>query len=111
MRVDAVFSDIKAHPGDLTGLPNRFYLNREIDAYLEASITSGADSSGPCEAALLLIDLNRFKEVNDTLGHNMGDDLLIALSKRLRTCLPPEICLVRLGGDEFIVWCPALNNG
>ena len=51
---------------------------------------------------MLLIDLNRFKEINDTLGHNVGDDLLQKVGRRLRTPLAMPALIARIGGDEFV---------
>jgi diguanylate cyclase (GGDEF)-like protein/PAS domain S-box-containing protein len=53
--------------------------------------------------ALLFLDLNRFNVINDSLGHSLGDQLLIAISQRLRSCLRPEDVIARLGGDEFVI--------
>ena len=81
----------------LTGLPNRTLLyERMEDAISDASRSDGM-------AALLLIDLDRFKEVNDTLGHDHGDRLLIEVAQRLRDTIRRGDTLARLGGDEFAV--------
>src|SRR5205085_454373 len=53
--------------------------------------------------AVLYLDLDRFKVVNDSLGHLVGDELLIAVSRRLESCLRQGDCLARLGGDEFVI--------
>jgi diguanylate cyclase (GGDEF)-like protein len=79
----------------LTGLPNRALFRREVEAALAAR-RDGAGSS-----AVLLMDLDRFKEVNDTLGHHNGDLLLQAVASRLRSTLRPGDVVARLGGDEF----------
>ena len=79
----------------LTGLGNRRFLGEQ-----EARLRSLQRDH--C-AALLLLDLNDFKEVNDRLGHRVGDDLLSAVATRLRNALRPQDTLVRLGGDEFVV--------
>jgi diguanylate cyclase (GGDEF)-like protein len=84
-----------ARTDDLTGLPNR----RALADALDRALTS-RDSA---QVALLVIDLNGFKELNDTLGHEAGDDVLRAVGVRLRGALRPEDMLVRLGGDEFAV--------
>ncbi len=84
---------IEAHTDELTGLANRRRLYEAIDkALLENR-----------RLALLLIDLNRFKEINDTLGHNVGDVLLQQVGERLRLPLPECSLLARIGGDEFVV--------
>src|SRR4051812_6927518 len=79
----------------LTGLPNRVLFRRDVETALE----DGA-------AAVLVMDLDRFKEVNDTLGHGHGDLLLVAVARRLRPVLSEEAALARLGGDEFAVLLP-----
>src|SRR5712692_8673071 len=84
----------------LTGLPNRTWLRAE----LERMLAPGADSREPF--ALLLMDLDRFKEVNDTLGHQSGDLLLQQVGPRFRAELLEMDLLVRLGGDEFAVLLP-----
>jgi diguanylate cyclase (GGDEF)-like protein len=78
----------------LTGLLNRVRLQEALDEVLR-----GPDAS----CALLLLDLDNFKAVNDTLGHSVGDDLLRLLANRLQTALGPAVALARLGGDEFAV--------
>jgi diguanylate cyclase (GGDEF)-like protein len=84
------------HDG-LTNLPNRIFLYRR----LERAIAGIGRGDGM--AALLLIDLDRFKEVNDTLGHDHGDELLVEVAARLRGALRRGDTLARLGGDEFAV--------
>jgi diguanylate cyclase (GGDEF)-like protein len=81
----------EAHTDDLTGLPNRRMLYEQVDL----ALAHGRPLT------LLLIDLNRFKEINDTLGHNIGDDLLQKVGERLSTPLT-EALLARIGGDEFV---------
>jgi diguanylate cyclase (GGDEF)-like protein len=83
------------HDG-LTNLPNRTLLYRRMERAI-----AGAGRGGV--AALLLIDLDRFKEVNDTLGHDHGDELLVEVAERLRGALRRGDTLARLGGDEFAV--------
>jgi diguanylate cyclase (GGDEF)-like protein len=77
----------------LTGLPNRALLHRRAER----------DLRGDDPAAMLLIDLDRFKEVNDTLGHDYGDALLVEVAERLGGALRRGDTLARLGGDEFAV--------
>jgi diguanylate cyclase (GGDEF)-like protein len=87
----------------LTELPNRRLFREEVSRAV----------SGPAlpNAALLLIDLNRFKEVNDTLGHHHGDRVLRQLGPRLREAFRPEDLVARLGGDEFGVFMPGADIG
>jgi diguanylate cyclase (GGDEF)-like protein/PAS domain S-box-containing protein len=82
----------------LTGLANRSYLA----AHVEQAI-AGTDRGD--ELALLLLDLDRFKVVNDTLGHGAGDELLCAVADRLRSTIRRGDLAARLGGDEFVVVC------
>ena len=84
---------------ELTGLPNR----RALQSAAAARLGGAPDSQ-----ALLLLDLDRFKEVNDSLGHHAGDALLVQVAQRLRDNLRTDDVLVRLGGDEFAVLldCP-----
>jgi diguanylate cyclase (GGDEF)-like protein len=81
----------------LTGLPNRKVLRQKVEQSLRASAESGRHT------ALLLLDLDRFKEVNDTLGHHYGDLLLQQIEPRLRDLLRDVDTVARLGGDEFVV--------
>jgi diguanylate cyclase (GGDEF)-like protein/PAS domain S-box-containing protein len=82
----------------LTGLGNRLRLDELLPQALQQLNHSGAR-----EAALLFIDLDRFKLINDSLGHNYGDQVLIEVSRRLAHCLRPGDHLCRFGGDEFVV--------
>jgi diguanylate cyclase (GGDEF)-like protein len=87
----------------LTGLANRAYLA----AHVEQAI--GAAARGE-EIALLLLDLDRFKVVNDTLGHGAGDELLCAVADRLRSTIRRGDLAARLGGDEFVVVCAGASG-
>ncbi len=87
----------------LTDLPNRFHFSRILGKRIERS---GAKT----KAAVLFIDLDRFKEVNDTLGHQAGDDLLSMIGPRIKGVLPPGGTVARLGGDEFAVLLPDLAD-
>ncbi|MGB7207503.1 MAG: EAL domain-containing protein [Pyrinomonadaceae bacterium] len=82
----------------LTGLPNRsFFMNRLTNAL------SKATENPTYKVSVLFIDLDRFKYVNDSLGHLIGDQLLISISERLRDCMRPSDIVARLGGDEFTI--------
>ena len=88
----------------LTGLPNRtLFAERATEALKLAA-------RGPHTAAILLLDLNRFKEVNDTLGHHSGDQLLCEIAHRLALVLRASDTLARLGGDEFAILLPNTNG-
>jgi diguanylate cyclase (GGDEF)-like protein len=89
----------------LTDLPNRAALHQQAQRTL-----AGARRSGTL-AALLLVDLDRFKEVNDTLGHEQGDQLLIEVAHRMREILRRSDLLARLGGDEFAVLAVLPHRG
>ena len=86
-----------AYSDPLTGLANRALFKRRLAALIEGCALDGQ------AGALLLIDLDRFKEVNDSLGHAAGDELLIWVATALRQDLGPQAFIARLGGDEFAV--------
>lgn len=88
----------------LTGLPNRAQLRHLITTAIDACPTGG-------HVALAFLDVDHFKDVNDTLGHAAGDELLIQLAQRLREQIGPEDMLGRLGGDEFVILLPNRNAG
>ncbi|MBW4578539.1 MAG: EAL domain-containing protein [Tildeniella nuda ZEHNDER 1965/U140] len=87
-----------AHHDALTGLPNRALF---IDRTKKALDDSQADATA--RFAVLFLDCDRFKVVNDSLGHFVGDELLLAIARRLTATLPSHATLARLGGDEFTV--------
>jgi diguanylate cyclase (GGDEF)-like protein len=88
----------------LTGLPNRVLLREHVEAALAEARAGGRTLT------LLLIDLDRFKEINDTLGHSYGDLVLRVLASRLRETLPPSATVARLGGDEFAILLPDVGD-
>lgn len=88
----------------LTNLPNRRLL---LDRLRQAVSTAHRDYR---YGALLFIDLDKFKLLNDTLGHDAGDLLLIAVAQRLNACMREEDTVARLGGDEFVVMLPKLSD-
>jgi len=80
----------------LTGLPNRVYFERQL-----AQTIAHARATGDCDYAVLFLDLDGFKLVNDSLGHASGDDLLVQIAQNLRAILGPHCLVARYGGDEF----------
>lgn len=88
----------------LTGLPNRVLMLELLEHAFRSSTRSGKTS------AVFFVDLDRFKEVNDTYGHQIGDQLLVAVGKRLTGVLRPGDSLARLSGDEFVVLCENLES-
>jgi diguanylate cyclase (GGDEF)-like protein len=81
----------------LTGLPNRYAFDEKLQASLERAAELGLDLN------LLFVDLDHFKNINDTLGHAVGDELLKLVAERLSCVLSPEEFCARLGGDEFSI--------
>ncbi|MFC0252141.1 sensor domain-containing protein [Massilia consociata] len=87
----------------LTGLPNRALLGERVQQMLDACPHGGA-------IAVMFLDLDRFKEVNDSFGHEMGDVLLCEVAARLRRVIRPSDVIARLGGDEFVVVAYCANG-
>jgi diguanylate cyclase (GGDEF)-like protein len=81
----------------LTGLPNRVFAGEHVTRALRRA------STGDERVALLFLDVDRFKLVNDTLGHSRGDELLVAVARRLQSTVRPGDLVARIGGDEFII--------
>jgi diguanylate cyclase (GGDEF)-like protein len=88
----------------LTGLPNRKLLIRRTREALDGA------AAGRRATALFLLDLDRFKEINDTLGHQVGDTLLKLVARRLEATVRPGDCVARLGGDEFAVLVDGVDD-
>jgi len=97
IEVDAAVMDYQARHDALTGLPNRLLFSEELDKMLINH--TGKDR----QCAVLFLDLDKFKMVNDTMGHKAGDILLVETATRLSTCLRESDLLARMGGDEFTV--------
>jgi diguanylate cyclase (GGDEF)-like protein len=96
--------DRLANLDPVTGLANRQAVERAVLRHVAAQ--------GPTEPlALLLLDLDRFKQVNDALGHQVGDRLLVEVGRRLAGAVRPGDCVARLGGDEFAVAVAGLRDG
>ena len=88
----------------LTGLPNRRLLLNRLDKALQAGKRSGQ------YGALLIVDLDHFKTLNDTLGHDSGDQMLVEVARRLKTCIREGDTAARQGGDEFVVMLEELGH-
>ncbi len=93
-----------AHHDLLTGLPNRALFTERLE---KAIRTAKRDQS---RIALLFIDLDQFKQINDSLGHGVGDQVLVSVGARLQSALRAEETLARTGGDEFTVILPSLSS-
>ena len=116
LRIDGVASDVserKRHEAEmehlarhdaLTGLPNRILFNERVNHAL-----SGARRFG-LRLAILFVDLDGFKFINDSLGHSQGDALLRQMADRLRSTLRKDDTVARLGGDEFVLLLPNIGN-
>jgi diguanylate cyclase (GGDEF)-like protein/PAS domain S-box-containing protein len=88
----------------LTDLPNRYLMNDRLEQIL------GLAKRSPSIFALVYIDLNGFKEINDSYGHDIGDLLLNQVAKRLKDCARPTDTVARLGGDEFLIVFAAITR-
>jgi len=93
-----------AHHDPLTGVPNRILFT---DRLQQALFAARRDST---LLALMFLDLDKFKQINDTLGHNVGDLLLQEVARRLQDCLRESDTVARIGGDEFIVLLPVIRT-
>ena len=105
--VNRAYSDAlhRATHDDLTGLPNRvLVLDRLANAMMRAA-------RGKHQVCVLFIDIDRFKGINDSLGHSIGDEVLVRVSDRLRAAVRPGDTVGRLAGDEFVVICEDIETG
>jgi diguanylate cyclase (GGDEF)-like protein/PAS domain S-box-containing protein len=93
-----------AYHDALTGLPNRLLFNDRLSLALAHAHRSGQ------RLALIFVDLDRFKKINDTLGHNAGDLLLQKVAQRFKQCLREDDTVARLSGDEFIIMLPEVSD-
>jgi diguanylate cyclase (GGDEF)-like protein len=93
-----------AFTDELTGMPNRVLFYDRLE---QATLTASRYNTN---CALMMMDLNRFKNINDTLGHHIGDQLLKTVGERLQTILRGSDTVARLGGDEFAALLPAIEN-
>ena len=88
----------------LTELPNRFALESQLHLAIISCQRQGQ------QLAVLLIDLDRFKSINDSLGHHVGDAVLVEIARRLKECVRSSDIVARLGGDEFVVVLPDIDS-
>ncbi|HEV2756249.1 MAG TPA: EAL domain-containing protein [Actinomycetota bacterium] len=102
LKRQAAENEFQAQHDSLTGLFNRTMFHNRV--------TQAIDQAGVEMVGVLLMDLDRFKEINDTLGHPTGDSLLKETSFRLRRILGPDVTIARLGGDEFAILLPRLTS-
>lgn len=93
----------------LTGLPNRAYLYEHAKFYLSEKNINKHQKSNTL-LAIYIIDLDKFKDINDTMGHLVGDELLKVIAKRLSNLKEKNSQVLRYGGDEFVVWCDDLDE-
>ena len=102
-RTESAMRNMAYHDA-LMDLPNRILLNDRLEmALLQARRNDSL-------VALLYIDFDHFKQINDTLGHDVGDELLRSVGNRLKKCLRQQDTVARLGGDEFILLLPEITN-
>lgn len=102
-RTESLIRDMAYHDS-LTGLPNRVLLNDR----LEMALAQAQRSQGML--AVLFMDFDHFKRINDNLGHDVGDQVLKEIGARLKNCLRNQDTVARLGGDEFILLLPEINS-
>ena len=103
LREEAASKEYQSLHDTLTGLPNRTMFHQMVEKAIGEDLRTGT------MGAVMLMDLDRFKEINDTLGHQTGDQLLIQLSRRLTQVLGAQGYIARLGGDEFALLVPGVT--
>lgn len=94
----------RAHYDQLTGIANRLLFSERLSQAMKHAVRNHQP------LALMFIDLDRFKHVNDTFGHSMGDYLLQEAAKRLQKCISEDDCVARSGGDEFLILLPNITG-
>ncbi|MGH2734965.1 MAG: putative bifunctional diguanylate cyclase/phosphodiesterase [Actinomycetota bacterium] len=104
MYAERDYKTYQAFHDQLTGLPNRAFFYQRLERVLEQA------KEEQCRMAIMIIDLDRFKEINDSLGHHVGDLLLMRVGPRLAKVLGESNTLARLGGDEFMVLLPHVET-
>ena len=100
----------RAHLDALTGLANRKALRTEVADQIQMHRERADKGASGQRLALLLLDLDRFKNINDALGHLVGDRLLVQVGRRLRQLIRPHDVVARLGGDEFVILATRLRD-
>lgn len=91
-----------AYYDTLTGLPNRTLFLKTLEDQARAGLENTEDKAPP-RLAVITLDIDHFKDINDSMGHEVGDSILRALGRRLRTALPPTAMVARTGEDEFAI--------
>jgi diguanylate cyclase (GGDEF)-like protein/PAS domain S-box-containing protein len=106
-----------AHFDQLTGLPNRISLRNDLDALINSRAELGeslgqdlGEALGPGAVSIAMFDLDGFKDINDTLGHSTGDQLLRAVARRMSELAADKAKFYRLGGDEFVLVLPGCGD-
>jgi diguanylate cyclase (GGDEF)-like protein/PAS domain S-box-containing protein len=100
--------DFLAHHDPLTGLPNRLLFSARLEHSIQRIRRAGRASRNQPQLAVLFVDVDHFKKVNDTLGHTAGDELLQWLAQQLNTLIRTEDTVARMGGDEFTLLIEAV---